>query len=78
MFRPKTYRVWVFLRKTPKNKSPEIVAQAAKEIREGLLGAGQADTLEQRVVRESGVDYDVYAAVSQLEKEMLESEDKTM
>jgi hypothetical protein len=36
VFRPKTYRVWVFLRKTPKNKSPEIVAQAANEIREGL------------------------------------------
>jgi hypothetical protein len=36
VFRPETYRVWVFLRKTPKNKSPEVVAQAAKEIREGL------------------------------------------
>lgn len=32
----KTYRVWVFLRKTPKNKSPEVVAKAADEIRAGL------------------------------------------
>ena len=36
VFRPETYRVWVFLRKTPKNKSREVVAQAANEIREGL------------------------------------------
>ena len=36
VFRPKTYRVWVFLRKTPKNKDPKNVAQATKEIHEGL------------------------------------------
>ncbi|MEP4484796.1 MAG: DUF1254 domain-containing protein [Halioglobus sp.] len=36
VFRPETYRVWVFLRKTPKNKNPDVVAEAANEIREGL------------------------------------------
>jgi len=36
VYRPKTYRVWVFLRKTPANKKPETVAKAANEIREGL------------------------------------------
>jgi hypothetical protein len=36
VLRPKTYRVWVFLRKTPANKKPETVAAASKSIREGL------------------------------------------
>jgi hypothetical protein len=36
VLRSKTYRVWVFLRKTPKNKNPETVAKASYEIREGL------------------------------------------
>ncbi len=36
VLRPKTYRVWVFLRKTPKNKSPEVVAAAAKEVKDNL------------------------------------------
>ncbi|ADE54719.1 DUF1254 domain-containing protein [Coraliomargarita akajimensis] len=36
VLRPKTYRVWVFLRKTPANKSEENVSKAANEIREGL------------------------------------------
>jgi hypothetical protein len=36
VYRPKTYRVWVFLRKTPANKQPETVAKAANEIRESL------------------------------------------
>lgn len=31
-----TYRVWVFLRKTPKTKAPENVAAAAQSIRDGL------------------------------------------
>lgn len=36
VYRPDTYRVWVFLRKTPANKSVENVSKAANEIREGL------------------------------------------
>ncbi len=36
VFRSKTYRMWLFLRKTPKNKSPENVAAAADEVRKGL------------------------------------------
>jgi len=36
VYRPETYRIWVFLRKTPANKKPETVAAAANEIREGL------------------------------------------
>ena len=36
VIRPDTYRVWVFLRKTPKNKAPENVAAAAQSIRDGL------------------------------------------
>ncbi|MEM9256331.1 MAG: DUF1254 domain-containing protein [Pseudomonadota bacterium] len=36
VLRPDTYRIWVFLRKTPKNKSPEHVAEAADSIRENL------------------------------------------
>ena len=36
VLRPETYRVWVFLRKTPKNKAPENIAEAARSIRESL------------------------------------------
>jgi len=34
--RSETYRVWCLLRKTPKNKRPEEVAAAAKEIKDSL------------------------------------------
>ncbi|MHC4320421.1 MAG: DUF1254 domain-containing protein, partial [Planctomycetota bacterium] len=36
VYRLKTYRAWLFLRKTPKNKLPETLAEAAQSIREGL------------------------------------------
>lgn len=36
VFRPETYRVWVLLRKTPKNKQPEEVEAAAQSIKDSL------------------------------------------
>ncbi|WP_018969895.1 DUF1254 domain-containing protein [Rubritalea marina] len=36
VLRPETYRLWVFLRKSPKSKSPEDVAAAAQFVRDGL------------------------------------------
>jgi hypothetical protein len=36
VLRPKTYRLWVFLRKSPKSKAPEDVAEGAQFIRDGL------------------------------------------
>lgn len=36
VLRPETYRVWVLLRKTPKNKRPEEVAAAAQSIKDSL------------------------------------------
>ena len=36
VLRPETYRLWVFLRNTPKSKAPEDVAEGANFIRESL------------------------------------------
>ena len=36
VLRPETYRLWVFLRKSPKSKAPEDVAEAAQFVRDGL------------------------------------------
>ena len=36
VLRPETYRLWLFLRKTPKSKAPEDVAAASNFIRDGL------------------------------------------
>jgi excinuclease ABC subunit B len=44
-----------------------------KRIGEGLVPPYAADEIEQRVVREDGVDYDVHQAINELEKEMLEA-----
>ncbi len=60
VLRPKTYRVWVFLRKTPKNKNPENVLQASNEIREGLKVYKLADAENPPAmewVRGSDVDF---------------------
>jgi excinuclease ABC subunit B len=44
-----------------------------KSIREGLLIYRAAEAIERSVVRESGVEYDVFKAIDQVEKEMLEA-----
>ncbi|ADE54720.1 DUF1254 domain-containing protein [Coraliomargarita akajimensis] len=44
VFRPETYRLWVFLRSSPKSKSPEDVEAAANAIRDGLKVYRLADT----------------------------------
>ncbi|MEP4076311.1 DUF1254 domain-containing protein [Haloferula sp.] len=36
VLRPETYRLWIFLRKSPKSKAPEDVAEAAKFVRDNL------------------------------------------
>ena len=50
VLRPETYRLWVFLRKTPKDKSPENVEAAATAIRQGLEGVSvrQGSGINQR------------------------------
>ncbi len=44
-----------------------------KKIGEGLIIRRDDDEIEKRVVRESGVDYDVHRTIAELEKEMLEA-----
>ena len=36
VYRPETYRVWVFLRKTPKSKADDDVAAAVKDVKDNL------------------------------------------
>jgi len=36
VYRPETYRVWVFLRKSPKSKAPKDVAEAVKSVKDNL------------------------------------------
>ncbi|MGB0257288.1 MAG: DUF1254 domain-containing protein [Coraliomargarita sp.] len=36
VYRPKTYRLWAFMRVTPKTKAPEDVAAAAKLLKDGV------------------------------------------
>lgn len=44
-----------------------------KRLRERLVVRDESDAIEQRVVRESGVRYDIHQVVQELEKEMLEA-----
>ena len=44
-----------------------------KEVREGLVSLDASRDMERQVVKETGVDYDVFTAITQLEKEMLEA-----
>ncbi|MEM1191148.1 MAG: DUF1254 domain-containing protein [Pseudomonadota bacterium] len=46
VLRPETYRVWVFLRKTPKSKAPGDVAEAATAIRNNLKVYPLADAAD--------------------------------
>jgi len=44
-----------------------------RTIREGLVKREERDEMDMKVVRESGVEYNVYRAIEDLEKEMLEA-----
>lgn len=44
-----------------------------KVIREGLAIKAEAENLDERVVRESGVQYDVFKAIDEVEREMMEA-----
>ena len=56
------------------NKEHNITPKGiAKRIGESLVVRKQSREMEQRVVRESGVDYDVHNAINELEQEMLEA-----
>ncbi|MDI6774774.1 MAG: excinuclease ABC subunit UvrB [Verrucomicrobiota bacterium] len=44
-----------------------------KSLREETLLKAQSEAVEQRVIRESGVEYDVFRAIRELEREMLEA-----
>jgi len=61
-------------RQTTYNTEHDITPRSiVKSIGEGLVVRGESEELEQRIVRESGVDYDVHAAIEEVEKEMLEA-----
>jgi excinuclease ABC subunit B len=56
------------------NAEHGIVPQPiVKEIRDGLRVYEAEDSVERSVVRESGVEYDVYQAMNEIEREMLEA-----
>lgn len=56
------------------NEHHGMVPQAiVKEVRGGLRTYESSDDIERSVVRESGVDYDVYKAMDEIEREMLEA-----
>ena len=58
------------------NREHNITPQSIeREIREGLIAAYDSQEVNRQVVRESGVDYDVQNAVSEIEREMLEAAD---
>jgi excinuclease ABC subunit B len=44
-----------------------------KSIRDGLILRAESEGIEERVVRESGVEYDAHHALQEVEKEMLEA-----
>jgi len=44
-----------------------------KEIRDGLVSLDASRRITRSVVKETGVDYDVFAAIDQIEKEMLDA-----
>jgi excinuclease ABC subunit B len=44
-----------------------------RRIGEGLVIRSESEEIEKRIVRESGVDYDVHRAIEEVEKEMLEA-----
>lgn len=59
---------------TTYNEEHGIVPRAiVKEVRDGLRSYQVDDSVERNVVRESGVEYDVYQAINEIEKEMLEA-----
>ena len=56
------------------NEKHDIVPQAiVREIRDGLRTYVEEESVERSVVRESGVEYDIYQVINEVEKEMLEA-----
>jgi len=61
---------------TEYNKLHGITPQSVKKsLREGLVVKREGEHIDGKVIRESGVDYDVHQAVNELEKEMMEAAD---
>jgi excinuclease ABC subunit B len=56
------------------NKRHNITPRSIrKEVREGLVSLDESRQMTRNVVKETGVDYDVFTAMAQIEKEMLEA-----
>jgi len=56
------------------NEEHGIVPKSiVREIRDGLRTYVEEESVERSVVRESGVEYDIYQVISEVEKEMLEA-----
>jgi excinuclease ABC subunit B len=61
-------------RQTAYNTEHNIIPRGIeKDIGEGLVIRSEGEDLDQRIVRESGVEYDVHQAIEDVEKEMLEA-----